>query len=419
MPAFYDFYQWAKKKPLIRLKEWGRKCKCAASARTTTSSILPGPTTNTDADRTAADGAPQQSKQSPDISTRPKFVDKSEQLLGPLCDLQAITSLSIVIAGLSTYKTISFYHEQLVISYWNVTLNSFWASRAEFMDLNDGNDQNTTQTNAIELRRTHHDTGSMSLESGLPKSSTRNPVKRVMNRNNDLRVIVRRLSILASCILGASFQTWAALREYRHWNKSSKVNDRCYNYRDGSSPWPWVAGILIFCLTLALTLLPTTRKLVKCYLDRMKCVKSWFQNEALVKICGWLIAAWSVASTGTSPNTSISTSMHSRTRAIFGLLGGFILFLLTGFAFVLFWLSQIWLSVWAYGDTEYRITWCFYLGFGIWNSVDIITLRNLNRHLLNEDEFQWGFGQVLPLVMLLAIVYNVLDALFGMDNDGQ
>jgi hypothetical protein len=47
-----------------------------------------------------------------------------------LCDIQAITRLSIAIAGLAIHNSISLYHDELVIGYCNVTLNSFWASRA-------------------------------------------------------------------------------------------------------------------------------------------------------------------------------------------------------------------------------------------------------------------------------------------------
>jgi hypothetical protein len=40
----------------------------------------------------------------------------------------------------------------------------------------------------------------------------------------------------------------------------------------------------------------------------------------------------------------------------------------------------------------------------------------LNRQLLGDDELQWGLGQVLPLVMLLAIIFNVLDTSKGKNN---
>lgn len=54
----------------------------------------------------------------------------SKRVLDSLCDLQIITSTAILIAGLSQYPDITFYHEQLVISYWSLTLNSFWAAKA-------------------------------------------------------------------------------------------------------------------------------------------------------------------------------------------------------------------------------------------------------------------------------------------------
>jgi hypothetical protein len=332
MPAFFDFYQW----------------------------------TQEHLNPTAANGEPLGLDESPDTIQRPEIVKKSERILGPLCDLQAITGLSIVIAGFVTHDAISFYHEQLAVSYWNITLNSFWASRAEFMDLDDDTNQ------------------------------------------KGLRVIVRRLSILASCILGVAFQIWAIMREWKTWNDDH--SGHCYNYRDGSSNWPWVVGLLLFCPALSLTLFKKTRTCVKNYLQNMKNVKDWFLDTTLPKKFNSLKAARSRGNTSPSPNTNTGTSTRSHRLAVC-VQGNFLLLQLTRFAFMLFWLSQVWLSVWAYGDTEYRITWWFYLGFCIWNSFDIISLHRLNRHLLGDDELQWGFGQVLPLVMLFVILYSVLDAI--------
>ena len=53
------------------------------------------------------------------------------RLLIYLCDLQIITSLAILIAGLIAFSrgTLSFYHQQLVSNFWNQAINSYWAGR--------------------------------------------------------------------------------------------------------------------------------------------------------------------------------------------------------------------------------------------------------------------------------------------------
>jgi hypothetical protein len=58
---------------------------------------------------------------------------KCQKLLGPLCDLQAITGIGIIIAGWAQIGTINYYHEELVIAYWWLTLNSFWTGRADYL----------------------------------------------------------------------------------------------------------------------------------------------------------------------------------------------------------------------------------------------------------------------------------------------
>lgn len=56
------------------------------------------------------------------------FALGAADLLGPLCDLQAITGAAIVIAGFRQWQTITYYHRELVGSYWCLTSNLFWCN---------------------------------------------------------------------------------------------------------------------------------------------------------------------------------------------------------------------------------------------------------------------------------------------------
>lgn len=58
-------------------------------------------------------------------------LETSKILLNSLCDLQVLTGTAIVISAAAQLPDISFYHEQIVISLWWFTLNSFWAARIE------------------------------------------------------------------------------------------------------------------------------------------------------------------------------------------------------------------------------------------------------------------------------------------------
>ncbi|QDS72477.1 hypothetical protein FKW77_009915 [Venturia effusa] len=109
--------------------------------------------------------------------------------LGPLCDFQAFTGTAIIIAGFSQWQTISFYHESLVVTYWWLTLNSFFAGRMNYMDIN---------------------------TDIAPKI-----------------VFMRRLLVFTSCVLGIMFQCLVIVRENNHWDDDL---DGCYyRWRDGTS----------------------------------------------------------------------------------------------------------------------------------------------------------------------------------------
>jgi len=67
--------------------------------------------------------------------SRPKYALEviARQLLDALCDLQTITGLSILLAGLTQTPGITYYHQELVMDFWYLTLLSFWAARSEFL----------------------------------------------------------------------------------------------------------------------------------------------------------------------------------------------------------------------------------------------------------------------------------------------
>ena len=63
------------------------------------------------------------------------FVEKILNVLGSLGDLQAITSLGIIISGIVNRRDLTFYHEQLVLISYMMALNSFWAIRINYMNV--------------------------------------------------------------------------------------------------------------------------------------------------------------------------------------------------------------------------------------------------------------------------------------------
>lgn len=64
----------------------------------------------------------------------PRRMRQLNALLSCLCDLQVITGVGIMLSAFAQWHVITYYHEQLVIQYWNLTLNSFWAVRVSYMN---------------------------------------------------------------------------------------------------------------------------------------------------------------------------------------------------------------------------------------------------------------------------------------------
>lgn len=135
----------------------------------------------------------------------------AKQLLERICDLQLITGVGIVVAGFSQLTTITYYHEEQVMNYWYLTLNSFWAARIDYVESTDQN----------------------------------------------LRTWVYRFAIFISSVLGFSFQAVIAVRQKSpDWDN---IHGPCYRWSDLTTTWvawAWVAGGAVFCLALFLLLSP-------------------------------------------------------------------------------------------------------------------------------------------------------------------
>ena len=286
----------------------------------------------------------------------------ASRLLGSLCDLQVITGLGIVLAGLVQMPGISFYHESVVGSAWWLTLNSFFAARVDFME-----------DNAAKY---------------------------------GMRAIIRRSSVLISVILGTVFQCLTTSREQNDWDPF--MSKRCYLFHDESWVWPWagwfwVAGLALFGFCLLLSIIPWTRATIDGFIEildhgKQMCNLLWIRSA--VELRGLQLS--SVQKHGGPASRSLP--LIARPIAIF---------VFATLLMPLYWLSLQLLAVFSYGDGFYPVLMLFYIAFGIWNTFDILDVKLSNGPLIEGLETKWGFGQVLRLVLLVAIVYNAVDAFEG------
>lgn len=276
----------------------------------------------------------------------PKWARKLETLLVPLCDIQMVTGIAIITAGFTQLPHISFYHENLVNAYWILTLNSFWAARVDYMD------EDSTQ-----------------LHWGLR---------------------IRRAIMLVSCILGVIFLAYTTRREETQWDDK---RGPCMNWADPTSNWPWVAGLSLYCLALTFLIVPWTQeKLLRRYL-----LKSRNLQESLIQG-----AATDYRDVKSQWVGDVQTS-----RAF---LSSVYCFCFRVTASVLLWIFLNFMAVFAYGEgLGFRpLSSVFYSLFNIWTTFNIVILKILNDPIVGNENTM-GFGQVLPLVLILSVVISTVD----------
>ncbi|KAI6475581.1 hypothetical protein MCOR07_001731 [Pyricularia oryzae] len=116
---------------------------------------------------------------------------QTREFLGTLCDLQILTGLAITIAGWTQHATISYYHQQLVLAYWSLALNSFWAARVQYLDVDSKNDDGT-----------------------------------------ETRDTIRCIAVLCNCLVALTFNIHVEIREQQAWDDDGGP---CYNFLDGTS----------------------------------------------------------------------------------------------------------------------------------------------------------------------------------------
>ena len=316
----------------------------------------------------------------------PRLQKFAELTLDSLCDIQVVTGSAIIVAGLVQINTMTFYHQQLVMNYWFLTLNSFWAGRMG--DLNQNED------------------------------------------NDDWHYWTRKTAILCTVLLSAIFQIIVIPNQPAAWNPVSSGS--CYISHDKStydSQILRISGLVFFAFYLVIVLLSGLANLFRLLIGPVKDRKpTWVENSAnnFRKIQDrysdrykeWRETVLQVPiNPRIVPRVPIEDPASSlllyetKNRFIqpFQFIVSFILYSLP----VLYWLFLRFLGLWSWGETTSVLGNVLmvmaYFGFAAWSTYDIIDLKLSNAYLV-QDESAWGFGQVLPVVLLGLIVLNMFDA---------
>jgi hypothetical protein len=78
---------------------------------------------------------------------------------------------------------------------------------------------------------------------------------------------------------------------------------------------------------------------------------------------------------------------------------------------MVWWSLTEFLAVWSFGEGFYPVDICVYAAWAAWNTYNILDMKLINVQFLTDSETKWGFGQVLPLVLLASIAFGMFDAI--------
>ena len=303
------------------------------------------------------------------------IVKKCEKLLNPLSDLQAVTGISIIVAGWAQIKTISYYHQQLIMAYWWLTLNSFLTSRAEYLGF------------------------------GL------NSQDKKKSKGERIWAFMRIMIKLSSCVLGLSFDGYIIVQDQTWDNYGSP----CNRFKDGSSDIPWMIGVCFFCIALLSLLISLSCSL--CHGKDLHLHLHYYNGiEAINKVLKERHRALSAE----LRSIGLQSASTPTLQRIIKQLGAYSRI---GFSWICrcFWcLIVLWLSIWCYGDSFGLATWLVLVIFNIWKTYDVVSLRSVNQDIVQDKggESRMGFGQILTLVMITSIIFNAVDIFCGKAYEG-
>lgn len=157
-------------------------------------------------------------RQRAELTRLKERVASFDPVLLSLCDLQIATGLGIVVAGFSQIKTMTYYHGQLVQSYWFLTTSSFWVIRVG---------------------------------------------------NND-GISARAVAIVINTIMGNAFNAYTTTTQRSNWHDVGDAGF-CFRWYGSTSSWPWgwTIFISIYIIEMMLEMSTRTRELLKAGFDKV------------------------------------------------------------------------------------------------------------------------------------------------------
>lgn len=290
-----------------------------------------------------------------------------------------------------------------MLNYFWLALNSFWAGRRDedWGEPQDhGRDHNKTQSPYEESRAR----GGASRLGYLKSVAGR--CDKFLRGGERFRTWFRRLLVCGCIIECAVFAGLAIWRQnYAKWDRLE--SGRCYIAHGKAawqSDWFWLAGVCVYATVLLLSLVSKTRLLLSSYSEKLHAIEDF-----LFRLC---IGKWRELAIVLRSRRSLPM-WASKAAIMLGTLLPLLFSILCYTAFVQF------MAIWSFGDGFYVLEVAFYLAMWMWSFFDIVDLKVSNEYLIEGSEMTWGFGQVLAVVLMDMVIFNLVDALNGKDAPTQ
>ncbi|KAK5046368.1 hypothetical protein LTR84_008169 [Exophiala bonariae] len=290
-----------------------------------------------------------------DLTTYARAKELCNKFVLSLCDIQAFAGTAMLVIGITLRDSVSLYHQEFIIQYWWLTIDSLWAADFQY----DNGDEDG-KIGSLWFDRVHQFT--------------------------------RKSIVLLSVTLGIYHQSWLIWNEDDRWNPSD--GKHCYRFIERwywpLETWIWIVGLAFYALAHALIMFKQGNE----------------QLEAFEKAIA-------------RKRTSLQTSLRIRQRDLRDQIGrcprqpgqvfltGIMLGVLRLFIFV-FWLFVQIVTIWAWSDGDRLVHIVVYALFTMRNTQGLLSHRNLNAFIVKGQEKTLGFGQLLPIIGAVGIVYQLM-----------
>jgi hypothetical protein len=289
-----------------------------------------------------------------------------DTLLISLSDVQVFTGSAIIIAAFLQGPELSFYHEEIIVRYWYLIMNSLWATE----------------------RRAATAAGSVGGDDAVMDT-------------------IRKCLTLLALVPFLAFDARELVRQSRDWDFLD--GRRCYRYPEGYGfddsgrnieEWVTMAGISFYAILLSLSIFKTQRKSLDSMSEKVQ--------KRILELGDK--AAEDLDELQTQPIFRRGTTNYPASRKSLSIPQTLRLFLSTilhaTLALIAFITFQAF-AIWCYADGYEPIQVSWYTYEAAKQTIALYKLKKWDRELIVGDESSWRFGQCLPLVMLGAMLFTV------------